>query len=72
MSEKKTNGSVAATFKNIYTVSVHWYIKDAFAGSCQQIFEKENFSEDILVAGCFYLNSKFISKSLSLLPSHHT
>ena len=53
MSEKKTYGSVAATFKNIYTVSVHWCIKDAFAGSCQQIFEKENILEDILVAGCF-------------------
>ena len=53
MSEKKTYGSVAATFKNIYTVSVHWCRKDAFAGSCQQIFEKENILEDILVAGCF-------------------
>ena len=51
--------------KKICTVAVHWwYIKDAFAGFRQQIFGKK---KDILVAGCFYLNSKFFLKSLSPL-----
>ena len=48
-SEKKTRVSVVGTFRNICTVSVHfWYIKDAFAGFCQKKFEKENISEAIL------------------------
>ena len=41
-SEKETTESVVETFKNSCTVEVHfWYIKDAFAGFCQQIFEKK-------------------------------
>ena len=41
-SEKETTESVVGTFKNSCTVEVHfWYIKDAFAGFCQQIFEKK-------------------------------
>ena len=40
-SEKKTRESVVGTFKNISEVAVHcWYIKDAFAEFCQQIFEQ--------------------------------
>ena len=36
-------------FKNICTVAVYcWYIKDAFAGFCQQMFDKKYTSEDIL------------------------
>ena len=38
--EKKTKEHVVGTFKN--TVN-RWYKKDAFAGFCQQIFEKKNF-----------------------------
>ena len=42
--EKKTTAFVVGTFKNTYTVAVHCrYIKHAFAGLCQQIFEKKNF-----------------------------
>ena len=42
-SEKNTRESeVVGTFKNTCTVAVHcWYIKDAFAGFCQQIFSKK-------------------------------
>ena len=48
-SEKKTKESVVGTFKNTVAVAVHcWYIKDAFAGFCQQIFEEKNVSEGIL------------------------
>ena len=37
--------SVFGTFKNICTVVVHcWYIKDASAGFCQQIFKKSSDS----------------------------
>ena len=44
----KTRQSVVGTFKNISTVAVLcWYIKDAFAEFCQQIFE-QNISEGIL------------------------
>ena len=40
--EKKTTACVVGTFKNTYTVAVHCrYIKHAFAGLCQQIFEKK-------------------------------
>ena len=40
--EKKTSKSVVGTLKNICTGVVHyWYIKVAFAGFCQQIFEKK-------------------------------
>ena len=47
-SEKNTRESVVGTFKNICTVAVHyWYIKDAFAGFYQQIFQAKN-SEGIL------------------------
>ena len=43
--EKKTREFVVATFKNVSTVAVYcWYIKDAFAEFCQQIF-KQNISE---------------------------
>ena len=43
-SEKNTRESVVGTFKNICTVAVHcWYIKDAFAGFCQQIILKRGF-----------------------------
>ena len=36
---KNTRESAVGTFENIYTVAVYcWYIKDAFAGFCQQIF----------------------------------
>ena len=39
-SEKKTKESVVETFKNTVAVAVHcWYINDAFARFCQQIFE---------------------------------
>ena len=63
--EKKTKESVVGTFKNICTVAVHyWDIKDAFAGFWHTHTKK---SESILVAGCFQLNSKFISESSSLL-----
>ena len=66
-SEENIGESVVGTFKNICTVAVHcWYIKDAFAGFCQQMLEK-NISEDILVTDCFHLNAKFISKSSSPL-----
>ena len=42
--EKKTTAYVVGTFKNTYRVAVHCrYIKHAFAGLCQQIFEKNNF-----------------------------
>ena len=45
---------VVGTFKNICTVPVHcWYIKDAFAGLCQLIFEW-NILDDILVDSCFH------------------
>ena len=41
-SDKKTREPVVGTFKNICTVAVHcWSIEDAFAGFCQQIFEKK-------------------------------
>ena len=41
-SEKNTRESVVGTYKNICTVAVHcWYIKDDFAGFCQQIFKKK-------------------------------
>ena len=47
-SEKNTRESEVGTFENICTVAVHcWYIKDAFAGFCQQIFLKK-ISEGIL------------------------
>ena len=40
-SEKNTRESVVGSFTNICTVAVHcWYIQDAFAGFCQQIFKK--------------------------------
>ena len=43
-SEKNTRESEVGTFENICTVAVHcWYIKDAFAGFSQQIFEKKYF-----------------------------
>ena len=44
-SEKNTRESVVVgTFKNTCTVAVHcWYIKDAFAGFCQQIILKRGF-----------------------------
>ena len=45
-SEKKTKVSVAGTFKNLCTAPVHCrYIKYAFAGFCQQIFEKKIFQK---------------------------
>ena len=48
-SKKKTKETVVRTFKNIWTVAVHcWYLKEAFAGFCQQILEKIFFSESIL------------------------
>ena len=54
---------VVGTFKNICTVAVHyWYIKDL-----STYFWKRNITEDILLAGCFHLNSKVISKSSSSL-----
>ena len=38
-SKKNTRESVVGIFENICTVAVHWwYIKDAFAEFCQQIF----------------------------------
>ena len=38
-SEKNTRESVVGIFKNICTVAVYcWYIKDGFAGFCQQLF----------------------------------
>ena len=41
-SDKNTGVSVVGTFQKICTVAVHcWYIKDVFAGFCQQIFEKK-------------------------------
>ena len=44
-----TKETVVRTFKNIWTVAVHcWYLKEAFAGFCQQILEKIFFSESIL------------------------
>ena len=47
-SEKEARESPVGTFKNISTVAVHcWYIKDAFAEFCQQIFE-QNIIEGIL------------------------
>ena len=47
-SRKKTRKYVVGTFKNIITVAVNcWYIKDALAEFCQQIFE-QNISEGIL------------------------
>ena len=47
-SEKNPRESVVGAFKYICTVAVHcWYIKEAFAGFCQQIYFKEN-SEGIL------------------------
>ena len=43
-SEMKTRESVVGTLKNTVAVAVHcWYIKDAFAGFYQQIFEKKMF-----------------------------
>ena len=37
----KTRESVVGSIKNTCTVMVHcWYIKDAFAGFCQQVFKK--------------------------------
>ena len=40
--EKKTKESLVEIFEIICTVAVHcWYIKDAFAGFCRQIFEKK-------------------------------
>ena len=61
--------SVVETFKNISTVGVHCgYIKDAVVRFHQQIFgKKKKNSEDMLGAGCFHFNSKFISKNSSLL-----
>ena len=42
--EKKTKEFVCGTLKNICTVAAHcWYIKNAFAGYCQLIFEKNCF-----------------------------
>ena len=53
---------VVGSFRNICTVAIHcWYIKNAFAGFCQQIFEKKKIH--ILVDDCFHSNSKFLSKS---------
>ena len=47
-SEKKSRESVVGTFKNISTAVVQcWYIKDAFAEFCQQIFQ-QNISEGVL------------------------
>ena len=47
-SKKKTRESVVGTLKNISAVVVHcWYIKEAFAEFCQQMFE-QNISVDIL------------------------
>ena len=41
-SEKNTSESIVGSFKNICIVAVHcWYIKDAFAGFCQQILRKK-------------------------------
>ena len=47
-SKKNTRESLVGTFKNICTVAAHyWYIKYAFAGFYQQIFQAKK-SEDIL------------------------
>ena len=46
-SEKNNRESVVGTVKNICIVAVHcWYLEDAFAEFCQQIFKKK--SERIL------------------------
>ena len=46
-SEKNTRESAVGTFKIMCTVAVYcWYMKDVFAGFCQQIFKKN--SEDFL------------------------
>ena len=38
-SKKNTKESVVGTFKNRCKVALYcWYVKDAFAGFCQQIF----------------------------------
>ena len=47
-SEKKVREFIVRTFKNAMAVAVHcWYIKDAFAGFCQQNFEKKYFRGDL-------------------------
>ena len=49
---------VVGTFKNICTVAIHcWYIKYAFARSCQQVFEKKKFH--ILLDTCFHSSTDF-------------
>ena len=59
---------VVGTFKNICTLAFHcWYIKHAFAEFYEKIFLRKNISEDILVNGCFHLNSMFILKNSSPL-----
>ena len=66
--EKNSKEAVVGIFKIICTVGGHcWYIKYDFAGLCQQVFEIKIW-EDILVAVCFHLISKVISKLSSPLP----
>ena len=61
--KKKPEESAVETFRNISRVGVNcWHIKRCF-WFWQQIFEKILFLK--IVAGCFHLNSKFISKSSS-------